>query len=150
MRRIGGWALAGLLLTACGDDGKKSTADACEDMTGTDRTTCEREEARKDAVAKCNNLINTFCDRVTSCAEDDDLLDDASYSAAELKMDCSETIGDALRCDTAVDVGDGYDDCLADAKTFSCEESNDALLSDNPSVAGPPDSCKQQILFPPP
>lgn len=124
MQRFGLWALAALLLTACGDD-----------------------DDGKSPVQKCKDLIDTFCERVTSCAVEDDLLD-PSYPAGELKTDCREALSDELDCDEAVDVGDNYSECLADLQTFSCEESNSALLDDPPSFAEPPDSCGEQILFP--
>lgn len=121
MRRMGLWALAGLLATACGDDEDKSP------------------------VQKCKDLINTFCDRATSCAVEDDILDE-DYPASELKADCKETIGAALNCDEADDVGDNYSECLSDLKTFSCETSNDSLVNDD-AFADPPPSCDDAVLF---
>jgi hypothetical protein len=125
MRRVELWALAGLLLTACGDD----------------------EDERKSAVQKCNDLINTFCGRVRSCAVEDDILEE-DYAPAELEADCREAVSDALpqKCDEADDVGDNYSECLSDVKTFSCEESNDSLLNDM-AFAGPPPSCMMSILY---
>lgn len=125
MQRFGAWALAAVLVTACGDDDEEKTP-----------------------VEKCKDLINTFCDRVTSCAEDHELLDD-SYSPAELESDCRDSIQAKLTCQDAVDVGDGYGKCLSDVKAFSCETSNDALRATPPVIADPPSSCLGQILFPP-
>lgn len=122
MRRIGLWAFAGLLATACGDD-----------------------DGDKSPVQKCKDLINTFCDRATSCAVEDDILD-ADYPPAELKADCRETIGDELNCEEADDVGDNYATCLSDLETFSCEMSNDSLVNDD-AFAPPPASCDDAILF---
>jgi hypothetical protein len=124
MRRIGLWALAGLLLTACGDDEEKSP------------------------VQKCKDMVNTFCDRVTSCAVDADILD-ADYPAAELKMDCKEAIDTVgvVPCDEADGVGDNYSECVSDLKAFSCDTSNDSLLQEMPSFAPPPASCDDAILF---
>jgi hypothetical protein len=124
MQRFGVWALAAVLVTACGDDDEEKTP-----------------------VEKCKDLINTFCDRVTSCAEDHELLDD-SYSPAELETDCKASIEEELDCQAAVDVGDGYAKCLSSVKTFSCEVSNDALLATPAAIANPPASCMGQILFP--
>jgi hypothetical protein len=124
MRRLELWALAGLLLTACGDD-----------------------EEGKSAPQKCHDLINTFCDRVTHCAVEGDILDE-DYAPSELEADCREAVGEALPhpCEEADDVSDDYSECLADVKVFSCEESNDSLLNDD-AFAGPPPSCMMSILF---
>jgi hypothetical protein len=123
MSRIGVWALAGLLLVACGDD-----------------------DDGKSPKQQCEDLINTFCDRATSCAVDADILEE-SYSPAELKVDCREAIDAELGCDDADEIGDNYSECLSDLRTFSCDLSNEALLQDMPSFAAPPTSCDGAILF---
>ncbi len=124
MKRICVWALAGLLLAACGDDEKKS----------------------KDATQQCKDLINAFCDRVTSCAVAADILDD-EYPAADVKADCQENGRDELNCETADAISEGYDDCLSDAKTAGCAASNAALIDGREPLA--PTSCQGVILYDP-
>jgi hypothetical protein len=138
MRGIGAWTLAGVLVTACGDDEEKSR----------DEEQPSAEELRQMAVQKCNDLIDTFCERVVGCAEDEDLIDER-YPATELNTECKAAIGEVLPCESAVDVGKSYAKCLSDVEKFSCELSNDALLATPAAFAGPPPSCTMQILFPP-
>ncbi|HEX6242354.1 MAG TPA: hypothetical protein VFZ61_15690 [Polyangiales bacterium] len=94
----------GLLLAACGDDEKKS------------------------ATSKCETLVDTFCETVTSCAEDADLLD-PGYSPRELLADCKDVVGDGAHCEDAKEVTSRYDACLSAAsERLDCDESNDSLL----------------------
>lgn len=79
---------------------------------------------------KCEKLIDTYCETVTTCAEDADLLD-PSYSARELLADCKRTVADGAHCDDAEDVTSDYDRCLAaSSDQLDCDESNDSLLND--------------------
>jgi hypothetical protein len=118
-------AAALLLLAACGDD--------------------EKDDKGESAVKKCNALIAAFCERVTKCAVDADILDE-TYPASELRMDCDNTIDSVLECASADQVGDSYEQCLSDVKKVSCEVSNTSLL-DNEEFASPPASCDDVILF---
>ena len=111
MRGIGSWVVAGLLLTACGDDGEngRDGGENGRDGGENERDDLEdagldAEELRQMAVQKCDDLVEKFCTRVSSCAEAEDLLDE-SYPAAELNMDCRAAIGEALPCETSVAPG---------------------------------------------
>lgn len=79
---------------------------------------------------KCEKLIDTFCETVTSCADDADLLD-PSYSRADLLADCKQTVGEGAHCADAEDVTGDYDRCLAaSSERLDCDESNESLLND--------------------
>jgi hypothetical protein len=79
---------------------------------------------------KCEKLIDTFCETVTSCAEDAELLD-PSYSASELLADCKRTVGEGAHCADAEDVTGDYDRCLAAAsEQLDCDESNRSLVEE--------------------
>ena len=106
---------------------------------------CGDEEKGESAPERCQKLINSFCDRATQCAVDDDILS-SDYPASELKSDCKDVIGDVLPCDDADSIDDGYVQCLSDVKNFSCDTSNAALLDDM-AFASPPASCDDVIVF---
>jgi hypothetical protein len=124
MQRVEPWALAVVLLMSCGDD-----------------------EKDKSPAQQCHDLVNTFCDRVRHCAVQEDIPFEPDYTPAELEADCKDAVLEELPCDDADEVDDSYSECHSDLKTFSCEESNDALLGDPPVFASPPESCKESILF---
>lgn len=79
---------------------------------------------------KCEKLIDTFCETVTSCAEDAELLD-KDYSRGDLLADCKHTVADGAHCGDAEDVSSDYDRCLAaSSDKLDCSESNDSLVND--------------------
>jgi hypothetical protein len=92
---------------------------------------CGDDDHQDSAKAKCETLIDTFCETVTSCAEDADLLED-DYSPRELLADCKETVGEDAHCDDAKQVTSKYTACLqAAGEKLSCEDSNQSLLTDD-------------------
>ena len=110
-----------LLLAACGDEEKKSAKD------------------------KCETLVDTFCETVTSCAEDADLLD-PDYPARELLADCKQTVGEGAHCEDAKEVSNRYDACLSAAsEQLDCDESNDSLLFEDTFAV--PAQCQGVIKY---
>ena len=94
---------------------------------------------------KCEKLIDTFCETVTTCADDADLLDE-SYPRSELLTDCKRTVADGAHCADAEDVTSDYDRCLAAASDqLDCDESNESLLND--STFAIPSICEGVIQY---
>jgi hypothetical protein len=92
---------------------------------------CGDDDHGDSAKEKCETLVDTFCETVTSCAEDADLLAD-DYSPRELLADCKETVGEGAHCSDAKKVTSKYSACLAAAgEKLACEDSNQSLLDDD-------------------
>jgi hypothetical protein len=93
---------------------------------------CDEENSHEDsAQLKCETLVSTFCETVTTCAEDADLLAD-DYRPSELLADCRETVGEGAHCADAKDVTSKYERCLeAASERLDCEDSNQSLLEDD-------------------
>jgi hypothetical protein len=103
------------------------------------------DDEKKSAKAKCETLVETFCETVTRCAEDADLLD-PGYSQRELFSDCKEVVGDGAHCEDAVQVSSRYDVCLSAAsERLDCEESNDSLLFEDTFAV--PAQCQGVIQY---
>jgi hypothetical protein len=82
------------------------------------------------AQQKCETLVTTFCESVTSCAQDADLLAD-DYRPSELLADCRKTISKGAHCGDAKEVSSKYASCLeAAGEGLGCEDSNQSLLDD--------------------
>jgi hypothetical protein len=103
------------------------------------------DEHENSAKAKCETLVETFCETVTSCADDADLLADG-YSPRELLADCKETVGRGAHCGDAKQISSRYEGCLSAAsERLDCEESNQSLLVDESFAV--PAQCEGVIQY---
>jgi hypothetical protein len=68
------------------------------------------------AVAKCKDLVAALCERFIDCRYGH--LPDRP----QLLRECREwTLANNISCDKATDVGPGYDQCLSELPTSSCD-----------------------------
>lgn len=103
------------------------------------------DEHKNNARAKCETLVDTFCETVTGCADDADLLD-PDYPARELLADCKETVGRGAHCEDAKTVTTRYERCLSAASDgLDCDESNDSLLYEDSFAV--PAQCEGVIQY---
>lgn len=84
---------------------------------------------------KCNDLVDTVCDRLVAC-----------LNVPSQKADCVSGAGQSLNCRAAKSVTSGYDTCMDALDDASC----DALLDADPDgdpVVTLPSSCRAVILI---
>jgi hypothetical protein len=77
-----------------------------------------------NAELKCENLIQTYCNRYAEC------------SALTSESSCLSQASSALSCSSAVAITNSYDDCISDIQNYSCNQITNDI----------PYSCKGTIL----
>jgi len=79
---------------------------------------------------KCQDLVDTMCDRVTAC-----------LNVPSQKADCVRTVSDSASCSRTKSVTESYDTCLDELRDVSCDALLDSDANGDP-VLNIPSSCR--------
>jgi hypothetical protein len=111
---------------------------------------CGDDDSGSKVQGQCKSLVTSYCSRVVSCAQKDDLLE-ADFTADDLRDECQEYMLDDAHCEDAVRVSKSYGQCLSQAKTLDCDDVTDALTNSSDLseryIEPLPTSCQGAVLY---
>ena len=77
---------------------------------------CSSDDGHADPVARCEEFIDAYCEKATSCA----VAADPSIDRSAFVANCVTGAKQTLACAKAVSVGASYSQCLEDVRTMTC------------------------------